>query len=63
MIPGHVKNMINLCLVRCKMLKIPSPDINDKLIPILFYFILPSNRKVKNSRSCQLRIDYLIEDE
>ena len=30
--------MMNLALVRCKMRKVPSPDINDKLIPILSSF-------------------------
>ena len=51
MITGHVKSMMNLSLVRCKMLKIPSPDINDKLIPILFFFVLPTSRKVKEART------------
>ena len=39
MIPSPVKVMMNLSLVRCKMLKIPSSeDIIDKLIPILSSF-------------------------
>ena len=37
-IPGHVKSVMNLSLVTCKMLKLPSPVINDKLIPILSFF-------------------------
>ena len=28
-IPGHVKSMMNLSLVMCKMLKLPGPVIND----------------------------------
>ena len=43
-IPGHVKSMMNVSLVMYKMLKLPSPVKNDKLIPILSSF-LPTCRK------------------
>ena len=36
--------MTNLSLVRGEMLKVPSPVINDKLVPIVF-FVLPTCRK------------------
>ena len=42
---GHVKSMINLFLVRCKMLNISIPDINDKLIPILSSFFFGKEQK------------------
>ena len=51
MIPGHVKSMMNLSLVRSKMLIIPSPVINDKLIPILYFLLLlPTCRKFTEAR-------------
>ena len=40
MILGHVKSMMNLSRVRCKTLKVPSPDINDKLISIYIYIYI-----------------------
>ena len=39
--------MMNLSLVKCKMLKIPSPDMNGKLGSSFF---LPTCRKVKEAR-------------
>ena len=47
MVPGHVKSMMDLSLVRCKMLKIPSPVINDKLIPILSFFFADVQKVLK----------------
>ena len=38
MIPGHVKSMTNISLVRCKMRKITSLEQNNKPIPIGFFF-------------------------
>ena len=43
-VPGHVKSMTNLSPVMCKMLKLSSPVINDKLITNLSSF-LPTCRK------------------
>ena len=50
MIPGHMKSMMDLSLVRCKMLKIPSPAINDKLIPILFILFYSCRRAERLKR-------------
>ena len=41
-----MKSMVNLSPVRCKMLKIPSPVINDKLIPILSSYFFADVQKV-----------------
>ena len=54
-IPGHAKSMVNLSLVMCKMLKLPSPVINDKLISILSSF-LPTCRKCSRS-SHRIRLE------
>ena len=50
MISGHVKSMMNLSLVRCKILKIPSPVINDKLIPISSSFFCRRAESVEEAR-------------
>ena len=50
MIPGHVKSMTNLSLVRCKMFKIRSPVMNDKLIPILSPFFCRCAESVEEAR-------------
>ena len=45
---GHVKSMMNLSLVMCKMLKLPSPVINDnKLIPISSSFFADVQKVLK----------------
>ena len=36
--------MMNLSLARCKMRKIPSPDLNDKLILILSFILFYCRR-------------------
>ena len=48
--PGHVKSMMNLSLVMCKILKLPSPVINDKLIPISFFFFRRRAESVEEGR-------------
>ena len=50
MIPGHVKIMMNLSPARCKILKIPSPLINDKLTPILSFFFCRRAESVEEAR-------------
>ena len=46
-----MKIMMNLSLARCKMLKIPSPVINDKLIPILSFFFADVQKVLKKLAS------------
>ena len=50
-ISGHVKSMMNLSLVMCKMLKLPSPVINDKLIPIVSSFFADVQKVFKKLKS------------